>query len=147
MIKSILQTLFFGFVMCIAIFLMNYNSSVIAKYEDLIKDNIKTTALIDNEYEERTLEIDKNKNVSYSFTYSFSVKDKKYTGTYNSLSIPEKTEIDIYYSPKNPKVSSRNPQESLSKSTSSPVGFAITILICFLLAAHGVYKIAKRKKK
>lgn len=115
---------------CISDYMEGGDKAAIARYEAMLADDSKTTALLHDEYKELTVKIMKVPVKTYDFKYDYMVNGRSYSGRHIFSKLPETQNLEVYYLKSDPSVSCVNPAGKLTsekeKNTSkSPLYWGI----------------------
>ncbi|MBA4144890.1 MAG: hypothetical protein DI538_10970 [Azospira oryzae] len=121
-------------------------------YEQLVKEPVEVTAVLDSVYKETTLKIMGAPIKTYETKYFFYVNDQSYTGVYNPTEPPSVPVISIKYLASDPSVNSPDPERELNSLKAQKVSKSSLYIGLVLLGLGGgmVYinftAIRKRKR-
>jgi len=98
-------------------FFSDVNKKDIEKYQALAEKGKKTTAILDENYEESTTKVAGAKVVTYKVNYTYKVDEKEIKAEETLSSLPEAMEVEVTYNPDDVASSTiGNPTEMLAKS-------------------------------
>lgn len=98
---------------CISDYMKGGDKDAIAKYEAMLKDNSKTTAILQDQYKEVTIKIMKVPVKTYQFKYDYIVEGRNYTGDHTFSNLPTTENLEVYYLKDNPSYSVVDPKGKL----------------------------------
>ncbi|MCS6823381.1 MAG: hypothetical protein NZ529_03735 [Cytophagaceae bacterium] len=133
---------------CAQDYIYGANEKLIAQYEKMIKDNSKTTAVLDSVYTEYSLKGSKTA-FSYNFNYYFTVDGVKYKGNHSFNKLPTLPVVEVYYSKEDPNINCLEPTKMIetekNKSSVSnlywAIGFGVVgIFATFLFVVNNFTK-------
>ena len=115
---------------CISDYMKGGDKAAIAKYETMLADNSKTTAILQERYKEVTVKIMKVPVKTYEFKYDYVVDGHNYTGDHTFSTLPTTQDLEVYYLKSDPSFSIVNPKSQLDtekekNSSKSPLWWGI----------------------
>lgn len=98
---------------CISDYMKGGDKAAIAKYESMLADNSKTTAILQERYKEVTVKIMKVPVKTYEFKYDYVVAGHNYTGDHTFSTLPTVQDLEVYYLKSDPSFSIIDPKSKL----------------------------------
>lgn len=98
---------------CISDYMKGGDKAAIAKFETMLKDNSKTTAILQDQYKEVTIKIMKVPVKTYEFKYDYVVDGHNYTRNHTFSTLPTTQDLEVYYLKSDPSFSIVDPKSNL----------------------------------
>jgi hypothetical protein len=99
---------------CVSDYMKGGDKAAIAKYEAMLKDNSKTTAILQERYKEVTIKVMKVPMKTYQFKYDYIVDGHNYTGNHTFTTLPTSQDLEVYYLKTDPSFSIVDPNDKLN---------------------------------
>ena len=136
---------------CISDYMKGGDKDAIVKYETMLKDDSKTTAILQDQYKEVTIKIMKVPVKTYEFKYDYVVEGRNYTGGHTFSTLPTTENLEVFYLKDNPSFSVVDPKGKLASekeknSAKGPLYWGIGWGILGLMVLLGFISELREKK-